>query len=208
MPSTDSPSTGPRSDRKKPRRKSCRARVHAPAAVQAGFTVIELLIVVTIAGVLAAIAAPSLRTLIITNQVRTTTSDLLNDIAVARSESAKRSQRVVICASTNMSTCSGSAWGGGWISFVDNNNNLQRDTAGAGEEILRVKEPIPASVKIVTSPATLSNILFRSFGIIDAAKTFTVCPASAGTGILGRSITMNSMGRVQTVNATTAACEP
>lgn len=203
MPSTDS-----QSDRSKLRRRLCRAGVPPPGAMQDGFTVIELLVVVTIVGVLAAIAAPSLRTLIITNQVRTTTSDLLNDIAVARSESAKRSQRVVMCASTNMSTCSGSAWGGGWISFVDSNNNLQRDTAGTPEEILRVKEPVPTSVKIVTSPTTLSNILFRSFGIIDAAKSFTVCPASTNTGILGRSITMNSMGRVQTVNATTAACEP
>ncbi len=203
MPSTDS-----RSDRRKLRPKGCRTSAPVPAAMHAGFTIIELLIVVTIVGVLAAIAAPSLRTLIITNQVRTTTSDLLNDIALARSESAKRSQRVVMCASTNMSTCSGSAWGAGWISFVDSNNNQQRDTAGAGEEILRVKEPISTSVKIVTSPNTLSNILFRSFGIIDAAKTFTVCPASAGTGILGRSITMNAMGRVQTVDATTAACEP
>ncbi len=188
----------------------CGVRIKHPPALsrkQAGFTIIELLIVVTIVGVLSAVAAPSLRTMIITNQVRTSTSDLLNDIAIARSESAKRSQRVVMCASTDMNTCSGSAWGGGWISFVDANNNQQRDTSDASEPLIRVKEPVPTAVKIVTTPSTLANIGFRSFGIIDAAKTFVVCPSAAGTGISGRSITINTMGRVQTVNATTAACE-
>lgn len=188
----------------------CGLRIkHPPVSSrkQVGFTVIELLIVVTIVGVLSAVAAPSLRTMIITNQVRTSTSDLLNDIAIARSESAKRSQRVVMCASTDMNTCSGSAWGGGWISFVDANNNQQRDTSDASEPLIRVKEPVPTAVKIVTTPSTLANIGFRSFGIIDAAKTFVVCPSATGTGISGRSITINTMGRVQTVNATTAACE-
>lgn len=185
-------------------------RIKRPQSVprqQSGFTIIELLIVVTIVGVLSAVAAPSLRTMIITNQVRTATSDLLNDIAIARSESAKRSQRVVMCASTDMNTCSGSAWGSGWISFVDANNNLQRDTSDASEPLIRVKEPVPTAVKIVTTPSTLANIGFRSFGIIDSAKTFVVCPSTTGTGILGRSINITTMGRVQTVNATTAACE-
>jgi type IV fimbrial biogenesis protein FimT len=174
---------------------------------QAGFTIIELLIVVTIVAIIAAVAAPSLRTMIITNQVRTVTSGLLNDIALSRSESSKRSQRVVMCASTDMSTCSGSAWGGGWISFVDANNDQQRDTATTNEPLIRVKEAAPVSVKIITEPAGLSMIGFRSFGIIDAAKTFTICPVTPGTGIPGRSITMNTMGRMQTVNATTAVCE-
>lgn len=196
-----------RSARGKPRSRIRNTRALVPGGGQSGFTIIELLIVVTIVGLLSAIAAPSLRTMIITNQVRTTTSDLLNDIAVARSESAKRSQRVVMCASTDMNTCSGSAWGGGWISFVDANNNLQRDTVDSSEPLIRVKEPVPTAVKIVTTPSTLANIGFRSFGIIDAAKTFTVCPSTTGTGITGRSITMNTMGRVQTVNATTTVCE-
>lgn len=187
-------------------------RVAGPAlpgalSSQAGFTIIELMIVVTIMGVIAAIAAPSLRTMIITNQVRAATSDLLNDLAVSRSEASKRSQRVVMCASTDMSTCAGSAWGSGWISFVDANNNQQRDTVDASEPLIRVKEAAPVSVKIVTTPSALSKVGFRSFGIIDATKTFTICPATLGTGIAGRSITMNTMGRVQTVNATTSACE-
>jgi type IV fimbrial biogenesis protein FimT len=196
-----------RSAGNKPRSGLRSKRPPATLRQQSGFTIIELLIVVTIVGVLTAIAAPSLRTMIITNQVRTSTSDLLNDIAVARSESAKRSQRVVMCASTDMKTCAGSAWASGWISFVDANNNLERDPADAAEPLIRVKEPVPTAVKIVTTPATLARIGFRSFGIIDAAKTFVVCPSTTGTGILGRSITINTMGRVQTVNATTAACE-
>ena len=72
-----------------------------------GFTIIELMIVMVVLAVLIAIAAPSLRTMIVGNAVRSITGDLQSDIAMSRSEASKRSQRVVLCASTNLNTCTG-----------------------------------------------------------------------------------------------------
>ena len=174
-----------------------------PARGAAGFTIIELMIVMVILGALITIAAPSLRTMIVGNAVRSVTGDLLSDIAMSRSEASKRSQRVVLCASTNQNTCTGSSsWALGWISFVDADNNGQRDTVGANEPLLRVKEAAPTSVQVNTSPAGVSNIRFRSIGVIDAAKTITLCPAQTGSGANGRTITVNALGRVQTVTVT------
>jgi len=174
-----------------------------PALGAGGFTIIELMIVMVVLAALIAIAAPSLRTMIVGNAVRSVTGDLLSDIAMSRSEASKRSQRVVLCASTNQNTCTGStSWALGWISFVDADNNGQRDTVGTNEPLLRVKEAAPTSVQVNTSPAGVSNIRFRSIGVIDAAKTITLCPAQTGSGASGRTITVNALGRVQTVTVT------
>lgn len=177
------------------RRKSGRER---------GFTIIELLIVVAVVAILITIAAPSLRTMIIGNQVRSLAGDLVNDLAVARSEASKRSQRVVMCPSNNQNTCtSGATWAAGWIAFVDANTDQQRNTSGTTEPLIRVREAPPTSMQITyTSNPSEEEVRFRAIGIIGAAKTFTICPSATGSGAAGRRISLTAMGRVEVVNIT------
>jgi len=130
--------------------------------------------------------------------LRTVASDLVSDMAISRSEASKRSQRVVMCRSNDQNTCSGSAWTDGWISFVDTNSNGAHDS---GESLIRVKQATPTSVSIVES-SSATSIAFRAIGIVDATKTFTICPATNPTGFVGRRITMTSFGKVQSSNFT------
>ncbi len=62
-----------------------------------GFSLIELMITVVVAAILLAVAIPSFRNLILSNELTTTTNEWVTAINLARSEAIKRSAGVVVC---------------------------------------------------------------------------------------------------------------
>jgi type IV fimbrial biogenesis protein FimT len=67
--------------------------------LQVGVTIVELLIVVSIAGIMAAIAAPSFASFIASTRLTSTMSQLSSDLNRARSEAIKRNTWVLFCKS-------------------------------------------------------------------------------------------------------------
>ncbi len=74
----------------------------------AGFTLIEILMVIVILGLVAAVGAPSMRDLIASTKVKGAASDLFGSLMFARSEAIKRN------ASVDVVPVSTSNWGAGW----------------------------------------------------------------------------------------------
>lgn len=88
---------------------------------QTGLTMIELMIVVAIAAILATIAAPSFNDFITDTRLTSTMSQLSGDLNRARSEAIKRNARVFVCVRDAAGTSCGTStdWGNGWLVCSD-----------------------------------------------------------------------------------------
>jgi type IV fimbrial biogenesis protein FimT len=74
---------------------------------QAGFTLIELMVTVSMVAILASLAAPGFREIIAAQRMRTAAFGLMSDLTLARSEAVKRGASVSVAPV-------GDGWAGGW----------------------------------------------------------------------------------------------
>jgi len=181
----------------------------------AGFTLFELLIVMTIVAILAAIGIPSYKYITASNRVATEVNQLLGDMRFARTEAIKEGVTVSVCASAlplaANPSCSGStSWETGWIVFSDPNNNR---TLPAGTLPLRVQPSLAttfSSKDTITSDNSFSAETFNreGFGATNiATPTNTVnlavrtVPTNASWT---RCLQITTIGMLTVVSTTTA----
>lgn len=92
-------------------------RTHAPRL--AGFTLMEVVIVVAILAILAVIGMPSMRDLIVSTKVKGAASDIYTALIFARSEAVKRN------ASIDVVPAVAANWGAGWsVRVTGSTDNL------------------------------------------------------------------------------------
>jgi type IV fimbrial biogenesis protein FimT len=117
-----------------------------------GFTLLELMVVVVIAGLLLGIGVPAMGDFIRNARMTAAANDLLAAMHVARSEAIKRKGAATLCTSANPLAadadvaCSASRLvnsTNGWIVFVDDNVDGIRN---AGEELLIQHGPLTGGV--------------------------------------------------------------
>jgi type IV fimbrial biogenesis protein FimT len=121
-----------------------------------GFTLVELMVVIAIAAVLASLAAPSFSRLIESTSLSSDVNTFLADTRFARNEAVKRGTLIVMCKSANPEVANpdcaaGDNWKSGWIIFEDRDNS---GTHTATEPLLRQQGPLTSSGGIIDAGGT------------------------------------------------------
>lgn len=172
---------------------------------QAGFTLVELLVTLTIAALFVAIAVPSYRTLWGRSLVASRSAALLADLKFARSEAITRGLPVSACPSANGAGC-GDGWHHGWIVFVDLDDDGDRD-ANRGESVLRVHRASVGKISIRGNRNVAKRVSFDANGFAQGTVgTLALCDERS-KGLTR--ITISFSGRIrQQPPQTGATCTP
>lgn len=142
-----------------------------------GFTLPELLIVITVAGVMLGAGVPSFVEFIKNQRVKTASFDLFSSLVVARSEAITRNTSVTV---TPASTTN---WANGWtITYVD---------ATSGSTVtLREQSSMPNIT--ITGP---TSVVYRGSGRLTNATTPQFALTATGSTVTSRCINVDLSGR-------------
>ncbi len=163
-----------------------------------GFTLVELMVVLAIAAILATVAVPSFRSMIQNNRLATQANELAGTMNFARSEAIKRGRRVTVCVSTDQATCTGGmAWAGGWIAFADPDNSA---TFTVGDTLLRVRGTLQGGSNL---GGTATAVQYLPNGLLNLGTGAYTLTTSGCTGNEKRIINVTATGRL---GVTRAAC--
>ncbi len=139
-----------------------------------GFTILELMVVVAVVAIFAAIAAPSFTEFGRESKLRSKSGELSSDLNFARLEAIKRNARVLVCPkSASGNTClTTTNWQNGWVVCYDADFDDTCDASAA-------TDPNPLKVGATTDAAlrlnsTVSLIRFNPVGTSNGAAVLTL----------------------------------
>ncbi|MFA0810498.1 GspH/FimT family pseudopilin [Microbulbifer epialgicus] len=157
-----------------------------------GFTLIELMVVITVLGIVVAIGVPSFSTLIDNNRMSTMTNDLSSTLQYARSEAVRRGSKVQVSAI-------GSNVQDGLQVWIDDNGNKAFDSGTDTQ--LRVLEVNPAVITLAAqlNAGALKNVAFsfnaRGESSLDETLTLELCDDRNGD--YGRQLDLMTSGALR-----------
>jgi type IV fimbrial biogenesis protein FimT len=170
---------------------------------QHGFTLYELMITVSIVGVVLAFSVPNLQAFTQNSRMTSTANDLHAAFHLARSESSRAKTNITICASANSMAADancGGTWDQGYIVFVDENGDLLKSQ---DESVLRAHPKIAKGVSLaVENDATYFSYSSTGLGRqdVDGMSRVVMCDergnvVAAGGSSASRLFIVTPLGR-------------
>lgn len=167
---------------------------------QQGFSLIELMVTIAIAGVLASIGMPSLQTTLQDNKMTALHNELLAALSFTRNTAVTQGSSATLCkANVSANACAenNASWKNGWIIFPDRNNDGVID---AGEEILTIKNDLPKNITVSYSRNS-SRITYGAQGYtVGFNGNFMFCDKRGDSAKKGMVISNNGRVRLAVEN--------
>ncbi len=160
---------------------------------QQGFTLIEALVVVSIAAMLMAMAAPSYRNFTMNSVMISHINHFNSILQLARSQAVHDRTNVTLCTSDDQLTCAThDQWKDGWIVFTTNPDS--------SHNIIKIGESIAnRNLTLTTSGFNNSGrIDYNPQGVLannDSRGTFKICDTRGEKS--AKAIIINAVGRTQ-----------
>lgn len=188
-----------------------------------GFTLIELMVTISIAGILLGIAIPSFTETITSSRLTTNANELMTALNFARSEAVKRGVQVTV-----INRGASTQWESGWDVFVDINGDgvlddaspltpCQTNANGSLSEdcLLRTYNALPGGYTLRSGSTYACWVGYTSSGLSVGSgsactggfpnDSFKLCD-SAGTTATARVIAVNNTGRARVTVAGISSC--
>lgn len=161
---------------------------------QKAFTLIELMVTLSILAIVMALAIPSFKSSVANNRSAGAGGELVTALNIARGEAIKRGSYVTICASDTGTSCLAAGnWAKGWLIFADDATSATATpvvTTTPTDKVVRYWKDLPSSSLVTATTATTNtNVAYIRF---------------TGTGILARAA---NDAEARVFNVSTADCK-
>ncbi len=180
-----------------------------------GFTLLELMIALTIGGIILVWGVPSFQSVLDNQRMTSSTNELVMSLNLAKSEAIKRVAYVSVCKSSDGVSCgaAGTSWDDGWMVFA-NATVANLGSVDAGDELIRISPALRDEVTLIPSGIIDGFISFRPSGTIGTAAanlsgTLTMCDdrgAAFARGILLESSGQWRVSRDQALDGAALTC--
>ena len=161
--------------------------------ISAGFTLIEVMVTITVMAILLMIAVPSFLDVTLGSKLGAFANNFAASAHLARSEAIKRNAVVTLCVSSNGTSCAEGGWDQGWIVRAINGTVIYRQQA------------LPTGFKGTESMGATS-VAFQPSGVNATTVALTICRATPSVGSQERVVTITATARPVVTKTTTGTC--
>jgi len=166
-----------------------------------GFSIVEMLVAVSIAGLLSAIVVPAFSYLIDQYRITVASNALMSAFVAARQSAIAKNQVVTICSGNPESGCHAN-WGSGeWLIFTDRNQNGARE---ADDFLIQSGSAnLGSGIRILANRPLQKPVHFQPIGHAEqpsgafAAGTLRLCRVSSDTAP-GIDLVLSKSGHIRT----------
>jgi type IV fimbrial biogenesis protein FimT len=181
--------------------------------INRGFTLIELMVAVSILAVLVMLAIPDLQAFIASTRLTSATNDVLTTFSQARSNAIQSGTRFTVCRSANSTSCASSGgWEQGWIMFRDPTRSSATPTVDTGELVGMSTPALPNGI-VMKDKLGEGYVSFSADGLPKQmlggflANTYRICSTSPALSNdkRARDLVLSSTGRIEVKKLTNIA---